>query len=70
MTVNEWRTKHKKCLYCEHLRYRWLDVPDFPEWYECVAKKKDIKHPNVQGIFCKCFELSKFNKKQDGVSHD
>ena len=52
MTVNEWRNKHRKCLFCVHFNNTcWLN------W--CRAKMKDVgaDHPRP---FCRLFQLKEW----------
>ena len=52
MTVNEWRNKHRKCLFCVHFNNTcWL------HW--CRAKMKDVyaDHPRP---FCRLFQLKEW----------
>ena len=66
MTVNEYRKKHKKCLYCIHCDenkqlFNLFDLlKDNSSMYFCNAK---LKYINIKkGKFCKLFRLKEFNE--------
>lgn len=56
MTVNEWRRKHRKCLFCKHLRV--VNPPHYCAdcFFRCEAKQKDVNE-DIPRPFCKLFEL-------------
>ena len=62
MTVNEYRNKHKKCLYCVHCdenKQLFNLFKDDSNMHFCNAK---LKYINIKkGKFCKLFRLKEFN---------
>jgi hypothetical protein len=59
MTVIEYRQKHKKCKYCEHICY--LSLPPFAigdkDTY-CKAKKK-LVNDEIPRPFCKVYSVKR-----------
>lgn len=60
MTPLEYRTKHKRCRYCQYCETRV--TPDLPchnsmAFYRCIVKDKYINLDNpLKGIWCKIFK--------------
>ena len=50
MTVNEWRSKHRRCEFCTYLRY------SAAFGFMCVAKQKLIDSALPRPV-CKLFKL-------------
>lgn len=52
MTVDEWRRKHRRCEFCEHLRH-------YEKYgFNCKAKQKLVSI-GIPRPFCRLFELRK-----------
>ena len=55
MTVEEWRTKHKKCFFCEHC-YMYAEHTALSTGHMCKAKMKRVD-PSLPRPFCQLFKL-------------
>lgn len=54
MTVDEYRKRHKRCLWCKHYGY-----------LSCRAKKRDLKFERLPRIFCPCYKYDGSGVKED-----
>jgi hypothetical protein len=60
--VKKYRTKHKRCNYCMHLKHVCPPI-GYGGYDECEAKDCSINFPfKVTRKFCKCFELKEMIK--------
>lgn len=60
--ILNYRKRHKKCLYCQHLR--WINALGIPGagYWECKAKDKMINTDlidmtEIPRWFCRCYEV-------------
>ena len=51
-----YRDKHHRCKWCKYRKYHCLNVPNIPDYEECVLKKKIIRQHYLSGIFCQEFK--------------
>ena len=58
--VRKWRRKHKRCAFCQHVKY--LDNPCGIGAFSCEAKDK-LVNIEIPRPFCGLFELKRKNNK-------
>lgn len=58
MTVDEYRKRHKRCLWCKHYGYLY-------GYLSCRAKKKHLKFERLPRIFCLCYKYNGSGAKED-----
>ena len=56
-TVRKWRRKHKRCAFCQHVKY--LDNPCGIGAFSCEAKDK-LVNIEIPRPFCGLFELKNY----------
>lgn len=59
--VIKYRERHKKCVYCKHLKLVFPKIDSVPAYFNCMAKGKIIRDtlPDMTNIrrICSCYEV-------------
>lgn len=59
--VKKYRERHKKCVYCKHLKLVFPKIDSIPTYFSCMAKRKIIRDelPDMTNIrrICSCYEI-------------
>lgn len=66
LTKDEWRKKHPKCIFCQHLKHvdPWY-VVNAPDYYECIVKDRIILFTRLPRLLCPCYKSSIEEKENE-----